>query len=71
MASATLSDHVAQALDVYTKGTKAWFEDDQDAWVSASVVSKEVTDTSVKIIFQNDQDETRVSLFYLNWYTGI
>lgn len=63
MASATLSDHVTQALDVYTKGTKAWFEDDQDAWVSASVVSKEVTDSSVKIIFQNDEDETRVSFF--------
>lgn len=61
MASDALSAHVMQALEVYTKGTKAWFEDDKEAWVSASVKSKEMTDTNVRIVFQDDEDESRVS----------
>lgn len=61
MASEALSPHVMQALEVYTKGTKAWFEDDKEAWVSASVKSKEMTDTNVRIVFQDDEDESRVS----------
>lgn len=57
----TLSSGVAQAVQVYTKGTKAWFEDEDEAWVSASVISKEETATGVKITFQDDKDEGRVS----------
>lgn len=49
-----------KVLEVYTKGTRAWFEDDQEAWVSASLVTKEITDTNVKLVFQNDEDEERV-----------
>ena len=56
----TLSSGVAQAVQVYTKGTKAWFVDDDEAWVSTTVISKEETDTGVKIIFQDDKDEGRV-----------
>lgn len=51
-----------QALEVYTKGTKAWFEDEHEGWVSATMVSKEMTDTGVKLVFQDDEDESRVSL---------
>ena len=61
----TLSQPVQQAVEVYTKGVKAWIRDEVDneeAWVSATVLSKEVTDTGVKIVFQNDEDESRVSL---------
>lgn len=58
----SLSSGVAQAVQVYTKGTKAWFEDEDEAWVSASVLSKEESGTGVKIIFQDDKDEGRVSI---------
>lgn len=61
MESTELSTHILQAIEVYTKGTKAWFEDENDAWVSAQVVSKEVTDSDVKIVFQNDEQPERVS----------
>lgn len=54
------SPQVMKVLEVYTKGTRAWFEDDQEAWVSASLVTKEITDTNVKLVFQNDEDEERV-----------
>jgi myosin-5 len=56
----TLSSGVAQAIQVYTKGTKAWFEDEDEAWVSASVLSKEESETGVKITFQDDKDDGRV-----------
>lgn len=56
----TLSSGVAQAVQVYSKGTKAWFEDEDEAWVSASVISKEESATGVKILFQDDKDEGRV-----------
>ncbi|KAI9488412.1 P-loop containing nucleoside triphosphate hydrolase protein [Zychaea mexicana] len=57
-----LSAPVQQAVEVYTKGIKAWIKDDAEdgeAWISATVLSKEVTDTGVKIVFQNDEDESR------------
>ncbi|KAI8330711.1 P-loop containing nucleoside triphosphate hydrolase protein [Chlamydoabsidia padenii] len=63
MESTELSTHILQAIEVYTKGTKAWFEDENDAWVSAQVISKEVTDTDVKIVFQNDEQPEREHVF--------
>ncbi|KAL1930542.1 hypothetical protein VTP01DRAFT_10704 [Rhizomucor pusillus] len=57
------SPQVMKVLEVYTKGTRAWFEDDQEAWVSASLVTKEITDTNVKLVFQNDEDEERQHVF--------
>ncbi|CAO3691389.1 unnamed protein product [Rhizopus microsporus] len=59
----SLSSGVSQALQVYTKGTKAWFEDEDEAWVSATVISKEETDTGVKIIFEDDKDSGRQHIF--------
>lgn len=52
----SLSSGVAQAVQVYTKGTKAWFEDEDEAWVSASVLTKEESGTGIKILFQDDKD---------------
>ncbi|CEP06860.1 hypothetical protein [Parasitella parasitica] len=59
----SLSSGVAQAVQVYTKGTKAWFEDEDEAWVSASVLTKEESGTGVKIVFQDDNDEKREHVF--------
>ncbi|CAO3620047.1 unnamed protein product [Mucor hiemalis] len=42
-------------IEVYTKDIKAWFTDEEQGWVSASVLSKEQDDKSVKITFQDDQ----------------
>ena len=56
----TLSSGIAQAVQVYSKDTKAWFEDEDEAWVSASVISKEESATGVKILFQDDKDDGRV-----------
>lgn len=54
MATAT---NVHQAIAVYTQGTKAWFEDDREAWVSTTCTSTTVTDANVRLVFQSDNDE--------------
>lgn len=54
------SPHVSQALAVYTKGTKAWFPDEQEGWVSATLQTSDVNDTNVKFVFVNDDDANRV-----------
>ncbi|KAI8376428.1 P-loop containing nucleoside triphosphate hydrolase protein [Radiomyces spectabilis] len=54
---------ISQQLEVYTKGTEAWFPDDQEGWVSAAVVSNNVDDTHVKIVFQNEQDGSKEYVF--------
>ncbi|KAG1149991.1 hypothetical protein G6F37_006080 [Rhizopus arrhizus] len=61
--ASSLSSGVSQALQVYIKGTKAWFEDPEEAWVSATVISKEESATGVKITFENDKDNERQHVF--------
>ncbi|KAI8985182.1 P-loop containing nucleoside triphosphate hydrolase protein [Pilobolus umbonatus] len=46
-----------QLVEVYTQGTKAWFEDNREAWISTTCVSNIITDTSVKITFQGDSND--------------
>ena len=47
-----------QAVEVYTQGTKAWFEDDKEAWISTTCISNTfIDDSKVKIVFQGDNDE--------------
>ncbi|CAO3608268.1 unnamed protein product [Mucor hiemalis] len=48
---------VHQAVAVYTQGTKAWFEDDREAWVSTTCISTTVTDAKVQLVFQSDNEE--------------
>ncbi|KAI9272034.1 P-loop containing nucleoside triphosphate hydrolase protein [Sporodiniella umbellata] len=59
----SLSSGVSQAVQVYTKGTKAWFEDEDEAWVSATVLFKEETDAGIKIKFEDDKDSSREHVF--------
>ncbi|KAI8617042.1 P-loop containing nucleoside triphosphate hydrolase protein [Chytriomyces sp. MP71] len=42
----------ADALTPYVKGTKAWFTDDSDGWIVASVVERSVGDEAVTIAFE-------------------
>jgi myosin-5 len=46
-----------QAVDVYTKGTKAWFTDEKQAWVSATCILNEHSSETVKIVFEGDADQ--------------
>ncbi|CEP17067.1 hypothetical protein [Parasitella parasitica] len=45
-----------QAIQIYTKGIKAWFPDKEEGWVSASCVSKQVDNDTVTITFEDDND---------------
>ncbi|OBZ84954.1 Myosin-2A [Choanephora cucurbitarum] len=52
-----MSNSAHQAVEVYTQGTKAWFADDKEAWVSTTCVSNTVAGDSVRIVFQSDHDD--------------
>ncbi|KAI9476139.1 MAG: P-loop containing nucleoside triphosphate hydrolase protein [Benjaminiella poitrasii] len=53
----TVNSNTHQAIAVYTHGTKAWFEDDQEAWVSTTCISNVINDGNVRIVFQSDNDD--------------
>ncbi|KAI9033904.1 P-loop containing nucleoside triphosphate hydrolase protein [Phycomyces nitens] len=53
MASPTAS----QAVQVYTKGTKAWFTDEKEAWVSATCISASTSGDKVRLVFEDDTDQ--------------
>ncbi|CAO3661347.1 unnamed protein product [Rhizopus stolonifer] len=46
-----------QAVEVYTQGTKAWFEDAQEAWVSTTCISNTISNDKVNMVFQSDHEE--------------
>ncbi|KAI8059029.1 P-loop containing nucleoside triphosphate hydrolase protein [Gilbertella persicaria] len=50
-------------VEVYTQGIKAWFADEENGWVSASVISKQQDDKSVKISFLDDIDAEKQHVF--------
>ncbi|KAI9312624.1 P-loop containing nucleoside triphosphate hydrolase protein [Dichotomocladium elegans] len=57
-------DKSRHAVNVYTKGTVAWFEDKQEAWVSATCRSNTITeDGKVKLIFEDDIDNSKEHVF--------
>jgi myosin V len=41
-------------LEIYTKGTKAWFKDKEEGYVVATLADKVVTAQSVKLNFVLD-----------------
>jgi myosin-5 len=54
------SQALRQALEVFSPGTRAWFTDEQEAWISASVTTKTIQDGHIKITFQDDSDPSKV-----------
>ncbi|CAO3584909.1 unnamed protein product [Absidia cylindrospora] len=46
-----------QAVEVYTKGTRAWFTDEEQAWVSATCTLNEQSNDSVKLVFEGDSNQ--------------
>lgn len=57
---ATALDKARQAVQVYTKGTVAWFSDKQEGWVSATCISTSIHEDKVRLVFQDDHDDTKV-----------
>lgn len=49
-----------QALEVYTKGTKAWFPDKEEGWISASCLSNKIENDKVTLMFEDDSDSLKV-----------
>ncbi|KAI8369029.1 P-loop containing nucleoside triphosphate hydrolase protein [Blakeslea trispora] len=45
-----------QAVEVYTQGTKAWFPDQEEGWVSASCVLNTIEGDKVTLTFEDDTD---------------
>ncbi|KAJ3022959.1 Myosin type-2 heavy chain 1 [Thoreauomyces humboldtii] len=41
-----------KALEVYTKGTEAWFQHDNEGWVLGKMTTKTITGDDVKLVFQ-------------------
>ncbi|KAF7725836.1 Myosin type-2 heavy chain 1 [Apophysomyces ossiformis] len=52
-----MTPSASQTIEVYTKGTKAWFADDEEAWISATCISRTITDNKARLVFQGDVDE--------------
>ncbi|KAI7849698.1 P-loop containing nucleoside triphosphate hydrolase protein [Circinella umbellata] len=45
-----------QSVEVYTKGTRAWFTDKTEGWISATCISNTISENKVTITFQGDND---------------
>ncbi len=64
------------AENIYSKGTRVWFEDKDHAWISAEVLSiTKAADDTVKILFVDERGKVLsfTSLNYLhelNFYPG-
>ncbi|KAI9317670.1 P-loop containing nucleoside triphosphate hydrolase protein [Dichotomocladium elegans] len=52
----TVDINARQAVEVYTRGTKAWFEDKVEAWVSATCISNTISGDRVAMVFEGDSD---------------
>ncbi|KAI9257701.1 P-loop containing nucleoside triphosphate hydrolase protein [Sporodiniella umbellata] len=48
---------MATLVEVYTHGTRAWFEDTQEAWVSTTCISNTIANDKVSMVFQSDHEE--------------
>ncbi|KAJ3022525.1 UNVERIFIED_CONTAM: Myosin type-2 heavy chain 1, partial [Siphonaria sp. JEL0065] len=44
----------ASPLEVFVKGTKAWFADEEEGWVQGTMSSSTITDKAVKLAFTLD-----------------
>lgn len=57
------------AENIYSKGTRVWFEDKEHAWVSAEVLSvTKGSDDSIKLVFLDERSKVRLPLFTLTLF---
>lgn len=51
------------AENIYSKGTRVWFEDKEQAWLSAEVTSvTKGNDDAIKLVFLDERGKVRVDL---------
>jgi hypothetical protein len=61
------------AENIYSKGTRVWFEDKDQAWISAEVSSfSKAADDSIKLVFIDERGKVRPFLslcphYLLTW----
>jgi myosin-5 len=53
-----------QAVEVYTKGVRAWFPDDEEGWVSASLKSNKTKGGKVRLVFEDDNTGEVICSFW-------
>jgi myosin-5 len=54
------------AENIYSKGTRVWFEDKDQAWISAEVASaSKSADDSIKLVFIDE----RGKVLYIHFYS--
>ncbi|KAL0080699.1 P-loop containing nucleoside triphosphate hydrolase protein [Phycomyces blakesleeanus] len=56
-----------QSVEVYTKGTKAWFPDKREAWVSTTCISNTVVAGKVRLVFQGEDEDEKEYVFEATW----
>ncbi|CAG8495632.1 7285_t:CDS:10 [Ambispora gerdemannii] len=47
----------SHSLDIYVKGTKVWFPDDKEGWISGELITKDLTDDQVKLSFKTEHNK--------------
>jgi len=48
------------AENIYSKGTRVWFEDKEHAWISAEVVSvTKSSDDAIRLVFVDERGKVR------------
>ncbi|KAI9276250.1 P-loop containing nucleoside triphosphate hydrolase protein [Sporodiniella umbellata] len=52
-----MANKYRQAVEVYTQGTKAWFEDEKEAWISTTCTHTSIDDSLFRLVFKSDQSE--------------
>lgn len=55
------------AENIYSKGTRVWFEDKDQAWISGEVISvTKNADDTIKLVFVDERGKVYCSFLYLS-----
>jgi len=58
------------AENIYSKGTRVWFEDKDHAWIAAEVVSvTKGNEDTIKLVFVEERGKVRFFLCFVNMYS--
>jgi myosin-5 len=54
------------AENIYSKGTRVWFEDKDQAWISAEVISvTKSAEDAIKLVFSDERGKVNIAYLYL------
>lgn len=58
------------AENIYSKGTRVWFEDKDHAWIAAEVVSvTKGNEDTIKLVFVDERGKVRFCLSFMHIYS--